>query len=73
MDVVTDIGKQSWITQLLQPEIVNECGKRELALIEGAGADRENAAGTADAAHAWMMRRRGARADGYRCNQSCSE
>ena len=73
MDVVTDIGEQSWIAQLLQPEIVNECGKSELALIEGASADRENAAGAADAADARVMRRCGARADGRRYDQSRSE
>ena len=73
MDVVTDIGEQSWIAQLLQPEIVDERGKSELALIEGAGADRENATGAADAADARMMRRCGARADGRRCDQSRSE
>ena len=73
MDVFADIGEQNRITQLLQPEIVNECGKRELALVEGAGADRENATRAADAANARMMRRGGVRADGHRCNQSCSE
>ena len=73
MDVVTDIGEQSWIAQLLQPEIVDEQGKGELALIEGTSANRENAAGTADAADAWMMRRGSARADGHRYNKSCSE
>ncbi len=52
MDVVADIGEQSWIAQLFQPEIVDEHGKSVLALIEGAGADRENAAGAADAADA---------------------
>jgi hypothetical protein len=55
---------------LLQSEIINERGKGELPLIEGASANRENATGTADAADAWMMRRRGARADGRRCDQS---
>jgi hypothetical protein len=49
MDADTNIGEQSWIAQLLQPEIVNEHGKSELALIEGASADRENAAVAADA------------------------
>ena len=72
MNIFTDIGEQNRITQLLQPEIVNECGKRELALVEGAGADRENATRAADATNARMMRRGGARADGQ-CNQSCSE
>ena len=73
MDVVADIGEQSWIAQLFQPEIVDEHGKSVLALIEGAGADRENAAGAADAADARVMRRCGARADGRRCDQSRSE
>jgi hypothetical protein len=73
MDVFTDIGEQSRIAQLLQPEIINERGKGELPLIEGSSANRENATGTADAADAWMMRRRGARSDGRRCDQSHSE
>jgi hypothetical protein len=73
MDVFADIGEQSRIAQLLQPEIINEGGKGELALIEGASANREDATGTADAADAWMMRRCGARADGRRCDHSHSE
>ena len=73
MDVFADIGEQSRIAQLLQPEIINERGKGELALIEGAGANGENAASTADAADAWMMRRCGARAEGRRCDQSHNE
>src|SRR5215212_6666598 len=35
-----DVGEQGSITQLLQPKIVDESGKRELALIEGSRADR---------------------------------
>ncbi len=73
MDIFTDIGEQSRIAQLLQPEIINERGKAELPLIEGASANRENATGTADASDAWMMRRCSARADGRRCDQSQNE
>jgi hypothetical protein len=49
MDVVTDVGEQGRIAQLLQPEIINKYGKGELALIEGASTDRENAASASDA------------------------
>ena len=73
MDVFADIGEQSRIAQLLQPEIINERGEGELPLIESAGANRENAASTADAADTRMMRRCGARADGRRCDQSRNE
>ena len=46
MDVFSDIGEQGRIAQLFQPEIIDERGKGELVLIEGASANRENAAGS---------------------------
>ena len=66
MDVVANVREQRRFTQLLEPKIIDESGKSELALIEGASADRENAAGAADAADARVMRQCGARADGRR-------
>jgi len=38
MDVVADIREQRRFAQLLQSEIIDESGKSELALVEGASA-----------------------------------
>jgi hypothetical protein len=73
MDVVADVREQRRFAQLLEPKVIDVSGKRELPLIEGASANRENAAGTADAADARMMRRCGGCADGRRCDQSNNE
>jgi hypothetical protein len=69
MDVVTDIGEQSRIAQLLQPKIIDEQGKGELALIQSSSPDGKNAAGAANPANARMMSRRSTNADRSGCDQ----
>ena len=56
VNVVVDIGEQGLVAQLLEPDVFDEGGNCELALIERSGTDRENAAGAADTANAWVVR-----------------
>jgi hypothetical protein len=63
MDVVTDVGEQSWIAQLLQPEIVNERGKRELARSRVPALIVKMPPAPPMLPNARMMRRHGARSD----------
>src|SRR5205823_14677736 len=58
VNVVPDIGKQGRVAELIEPDVFDESGCGELALVESPGADGGDPAATADAANARMMRDR---------------